>query len=107
MTSAWTCSLNEAPRSWLNLSPHTPAPLSLESNEPHGTHIGEKLPRLWYIVEATAASLPYTLRVVGGARGFPRPARRRPRPAWLCVSRGKAGLCVCVCARWRGVAVGI
>ena len=56
-----------------------PAPLSLsrESNR-HGAHIGEKLPRLWYIVEVDLYITSYVFRLVlvgmGRLAGFPGPS---------------------------------
>ena len=57
------------------------APLSRESNR-HGTHIGEKLPRLWYIVEVDLYITSYVFRLVLVGMGASRasPARRRTRP---------------------------
>ena len=61
--------------------PPLPAPLSLsrESNR-HGTHIGENIPRLWYIVEADLYITSYVFRLVllvvgmGRLAGFPGPS---------------------------------
>ena len=57
-----------------------PAPLSLESNR-HGTHIGEKTPRLWYIVEVDLYITTYVFRLVlvgmGILAGFRARVRRR------------------------------
>ena len=59
--------------------PPLPAPLSLsrESNR-HGTHIGEKTPRLWYIVEVDLYITTYVFRLVlvgmGRLAGFPGPS---------------------------------
>ena len=54
-----------------------PAPLSLESNC-HGTHIGEKIPRLWYTVEVDLYITSYVFRLVlvgmGRLAGFPGPS---------------------------------
>ena len=92
--------------------PESSLVFSLESLEPHGTHIGEKLPRVWYIVEADLYITSYVLQLTSGeSTCASRVSAPGPTPAASCVvmreSRQSDTLCVCARAsRGDGVAVG-
>ena len=74
-----------------------------------GTHIGEKLPRLWYIVEVDLYITSYVLHSTSGSPYASRVSAPGPSPAVTCVDQMSGAprhrrdvVPVVASARWRG-----